>query len=63
MDKKVLVKYEFFDNGKLKDLYNPHVVPSPEKPFSGENVVIIILESFAREYIGALNPGLEGGKL
>jgi len=61
-DKKALIKYEFFDKEKLTDLYNPHVIPSPLKPFSGENVVIIILESFAREYIGALNPGLEGGR-
>jgi phosphoglycerol transferase MdoB-like AlkP superfamily enzyme len=61
-DKKVLVKYDFFDNEKLKNLYNPHVIPSPLKPFTGENIVIIILESFAREYIGALNPELEGGR-
>ena len=60
-DKKALVKYEFFDNEKLTGLYNPHVKPLPAKPFSGENVVIIILESFAREYIGALNQQLEGG--
>ena len=61
-DKKALVKFEFFDNDKLTKLYNPHYIPSLIKPFSNENVVIIILESFAREYIGALNPGLEGGK-
>ncbi|MBK7132826.1 MAG: sulfatase-like hydrolase/transferase [Bacteroidales bacterium] len=60
--KKPLERYEFFDNEKLLSLYNPHVVPSVTKPFSGENVVVIILESFAREYIGALNPGLEDGK-
>jgi phosphoglycerol transferase MdoB-like AlkP superfamily enzyme len=61
-DKKALVKFEFFDNDKLTKLYNPHYIPSLIKPFSNENIVIIILESFAREYIGALNPGLEGGK-
>jgi len=60
-DKKVLVKYEFFDNEKLNLLYNPHYIPIQTKPFSNENVVIIILESFAREYIGALNHGLDGG--
>lgn len=60
-DKKALVKYEFFDNEKLIKLYNPHYIPSKTKPFSNENVVIIILESFAREYIGALNAGLDGG--
>jgi phosphoglycerol transferase MdoB-like AlkP superfamily enzyme len=61
-DKKALVKYEFFNEDKLLDLYNPHYIPSQQKPFSNENVVIIILESFAREYIGALNKQLEGGK-
>jgi phosphoglycerol transferase MdoB-like AlkP superfamily enzyme len=60
-DKKALVKYEFFDDEKLGKLYNPHFIPVNSKPFSNENVVIIILESFAREYIGSLNPGLEGG--
>ena len=60
-DKKALVKYEFFDNEKLNNLYNPHYIPVKTKPFSNDNIVIIILESFAREYIGALNPGLEGG--
>jgi len=58
-DKKVLVKYNFFDDDELKKLYNPHYYPANNKPFSGENVVIIILESFAREYIGALNQDLE----
>jgi phosphoglycerol transferase MdoB-like AlkP superfamily enzyme len=61
-DKKALVKYHFFDDEKLNELYNPHYVPHGNKPFSGENVVILILESFAREYIGSLNRDLEGGK-
>jgi phosphoglycerol transferase MdoB-like AlkP superfamily enzyme len=60
-DKKALIKYEFFDEVKLKQLYNPHYVPSEAKPFSNENVVIIILESFAREYIGSLNHNLDDG--
>jgi phosphoglycerol transferase MdoB-like AlkP superfamily enzyme len=60
--KKALVKYRFFDNEKLTQLYNPHYIPDKSKPFTYDNVVIIIIESFAREYIGSLNPGLEGGK-
>ena len=46
----------------LLKLYNPHYIPAETKPFTNENVVIIILESFAREYIGSLNHDLEGGK-
>jgi phosphoglycerol transferase MdoB-like AlkP superfamily enzyme len=61
-DKKALVKYKFFDDEKLGKLYNPHYIPSKNKTFTNYNVVIIILESFAREYIGALNPSLESGK-
>jgi phosphoglycerol transferase MdoB-like AlkP superfamily enzyme len=61
-DKKALVRYEFFNDEKLKGLYNPHYIPSAGKPFDNKNVVVIILESFAREYIGSLNPNLEGGK-
>lgn len=60
--KKPLVKYKFFDDDKLKELYNPVYIPSKTEPFTNDNVVIIILESFAREYIGSLNPSLEGGK-
>ncbi len=61
-DKKALVKYEFFDEKKLQELYNTHYVPVKEKEFTPCNVVVIILESFAREYVGTLNPKLEGGK-
>ncbi|MEI6048589.1 MAG: LTA synthase family protein [Bacteroidota bacterium] len=61
-DKKALVKYEFFDENKLNTLYNPHYIPVPSKPFSNDNIVVIILESFAREYIGSLNQHLDGGK-
>lgn len=59
--KRVLEKQEFFDDEKLKSLYNPHFIPEGNTSFTNDNVVIIILESFAREYIGALNPKLEGG--
>jgi len=60
--KKSLERYSFFDDEKLKGIYNPHHKPVSDKPFRSDNVVIIILESFAREYIGGLNPTLEGGK-
>ena len=59
--KKVLVNYEFYENEKLDSLFNPHHIPSPKGPFIKDNVVIIILESFAREYIGSLSKDLEGG--
>ena len=46
----------------LKDFIILIIFLQKTKPFSNDNVVIIILESFAREYIGSLNHGLEGGK-
>ena len=61
-DKKPLVKYNFFDDNKLESIYNTKYLPDTSAPFDNENVVIIILESFAREYIGAFNKDLEGGK-
>ena len=59
--KKALVRYDFYDSEKLDELYDPHYIPSGDKLFRKENVVVIILESFAREYIGSLNSDLEGG--
>jgi phosphoglycerol transferase MdoB-like AlkP superfamily enzyme len=59
--KKALVRYKFFDEEKLHKQYNPDYKPDPGKQFRPYNVVIIILESFAREYVGSLNPDLEGG--
>ncbi|MFH0842141.1 MAG: sulfatase-like hydrolase/transferase [Bacteroidota bacterium] len=59
--KKALEKHDFYNDERLKELYDPHYIPAGNKPFSRENVVIIILESFAREYIGSLNRELDAG--
>lgn len=53
--KKVLVRYDFFSEDEVVRLYNPHHKPDPSGDFKKENIVIIILESFSREYIGGLN--------
>jgi phosphoglycerol transferase MdoB-like AlkP superfamily enzyme len=58
---KPLVKYNFYDKTKLDEIFNPHYIPSLTKPFVKDNVLIIILESFGREYIGSLSSNLEGG--
>ncbi len=59
--KKTLTRYKFYNDDELASLYNTHYGPSSGGSFRKENVVIIILESFAREYIGALNRDLDGG--
>jgi phosphoglycerol transferase MdoB-like AlkP superfamily enzyme len=60
--KKALTEYHFYEPEKLNTLYNTLYVPGKDRQLRKENVVIIILESFAREYIGAYNQGLENGK-
>ena len=60
--KKPLERYGFFDEVRLKELFDPHHKPAATAPFRNDNVIVIILESFAREYIGGLNPGLDDGK-
>lgn len=59
--KKPLQRFKFFTDEQLAKIYNPVYTPSNTKPFEAQNVVVIILESFAREYVGSLNPHLEGG--
>lgn len=47
----------FYNEKKLSSIYNPELlIKSTAKP-SKKNVVIIILESFAKEYVGFLNQG------
>jgi len=50
-----LHEYNFFDDEKkLTEIYSPYKDGS-NRPFRKYNVVTIILESFSKEYIGALN--------
>ena len=51
----------FASEEELEAVYTPIHQPHPTAPFIKKNVVIFIVESFGREYIGALNATLEGG--
>ncbi|MCQ2360124.1 MAG: LTA synthase family protein [Paludibacteraceae bacterium] len=51
----------FTDKDELIKYCNPHHYPSPDGEFKYDNVVIIILESFAREYVGTFYSDLDGG--
>lgn len=55
--KKDLEPKHFFEDDELLNLYSPVIRPVLEKdtPFKSYNVIVIILESFSKEYIGALN--------
>ena len=62
--KSVFVVPQYFtDKEDLESVFTPvHPCFSSSIGFTKKNVVVLIVESFGREYIGALNKDLEGGK-
>lgn len=57
----------FKNEADMEAIYNPVHHPidpglSSDSSFTRKNIVVLIVESFGREYIGALNKDLEGGK-
>jgi phosphoglycerol transferase MdoB-like AlkP superfamily enzyme len=61
-NKKELKRYNFYSESEVKSQYDPHYIPADTAKFKPLNVVIIIMESFSREYTGFFNKDLEGGK-
>lgn len=62
--KKSFSKERYFADDELAEVYTP-VHPSPvdsSAMTNRRNVVIFIMESFSREFLGSFNPSLEGGK-
>ena len=59
--KKAFVTPNYLSEEEMNTLFSP--VHTPENSLSSKkNIVILIVESFGREYIGAYNKWLEGGK-
>jgi phosphoglycerol transferase MdoB-like AlkP superfamily enzyme len=59
----VITKVNYFSNDQELDaVFNPVKVPADTLPFESKNVVVLILESFSKEFIGAYNKNLEGGE-
>jgi len=56
------VKNYFNSEDELNKIYNPERAPNPGVPMKRDNVVVIILESFSREFVGSLNPQIDNGK-
>lgn len=52
----------YADTKSMERVFDPIHRPRPNAPFRRKNVVILIVESFGREYIGAFNRDLEGGR-
>ncbi|AFD08957.1 LTA synthase family protein [Solitalea canadensis] len=62
MSKRSLKKVNYFGSEKeLESVYSPVHYPKPDSAFKKENVVIIILESFSKEFFGVYNKDLDGG--
>lgn len=58
--KKAFEHKSFFTSEEeLSRIYSPVITPDSVAVFRRENVVIIILESFSRAFVGSLNPQLE----
>ena len=54
---------DFFQSEtEMAKIFEPIHQPADSTTFKKKNVVVIIIESFGREYIGAYNKHLEGGK-
>ena len=47
---------------EINAIYNPVRLPDSSGPMKKDNVVIIILESFSREFVGSLNKDLYNGQ-
>ncbi|HPF51887.1 MAG TPA: sulfatase-like hydrolase/transferase [Draconibacterium sp.] len=55
-------KNYFADRTELNQIFTPfHAAPDSVGEFKPDNVVIIILESFGKEFFGSLNPDLDNG--
>ena len=65
-NKKPFVAPEYFSQHELDSIYTPLHQPADSVVQNasgrGRNVVVIIIESFAREYIGSYNRELENGE-
>ena len=61
--KNVFVVPDYYESEEeMAQVYSPIHVPNDSVAFTPKNVVVLIVESFGREYIGALNKTLENGQ-
>jgi phosphoglycerol transferase MdoB-like AlkP superfamily enzyme len=62
IDKEDFERKSYFTSAQELDSYFDPVYRGSENPTASKNVVIVILESFSREYVGFLNKDLDGGR-
>lgn len=61
-NKQTYTDPKWFSREELDTIYSPLHTPSDTLVIKKKNVVVLILESFGREYIGGYNENLDGGK-
>ncbi len=61
LEKSSLDEKHYFNEEELTNFFSPVHKVDTGKFFNNMNVVIIVMESFSREYIGSLNTDIENG--
>lgn len=62
VSKKAFVDPQYYPNQELDAVYSPLHRPIAGEAMRRKNVVVLILESFGQEFVGALNKDLDGGR-
>lgn len=62
LDKKPFVVPNYMPDNEALAVYSPVHVPADSVQFKPMNVVVIIWESFTKEFVGSLNRDLDNGK-
>ncbi len=58
--RRLLKERTYFTKAELDQLYTLHRHPQPDSTFQNKNVVLIVMESMGKEYIGHFNPKRKG---
>lgn len=56
---EAFVTPSYYTDSELEDIYTPIHQPADTAQFKAKNVVVFIIESFGKEYIGALNKNID----
>ncbi len=62
LGKTNIQKVNYFTTTDVEKIYSPIHIPNDNAPFKKSNVVVIILESFSKEFFGSLNSHRKYGK-
>jgi hypothetical protein len=61
LGKTKVQRVNYFSEGGVREIFDPVHIPSDTTAFKNDNVVVIILESFSKEFFGAFNREKENG--